>query len=75
MMKSVTEDYEPFPLHTVNQSSINTLVGVFSNCSLMPGSKGAGQQDGGVGMGMEMGMGADSSLHCSLPAPGPPACS
>lgn len=51
MMKSVMEDYEPFLLLTINQRGVNTLMGVFSNCSLMPGSEGAGQQDSEVGWG------------------------
>lgn len=70
MKKSVMEGYEPFPLRTVNPSKVNALMGVFGKCSLMPGSRGAGQQDDGV----EMGMGEDPSLCCSLPAPGLSAC-
>lgn len=49
MMKSVMEDYKLFPLLTDNHTRVNTLVGVFGICSLMPGFRGAGQWDGGVG--------------------------
>lgn len=65
-MKSVMGDYEPFPLLAVNPSGVNALVGVFSNCSWMPGSKGAGQWGWGWGWEQILPCTAPSLLLASL---------